>query len=109
MRIAVRLDAKREVVPSPYAVLWLDAQSCTWIREGYLGLDLPEGGTLDFEPGAILICAPHDNNPRLALEELRMGQPCTDEMVCGVARWLGSPELPPISGHWALLQKMKIL
>jgi len=105
MRITVRLDAKCEVVPSPYAVLWLDCPSPTWRREGHLGLDLPEWGTLDLEPRGTLICNPHDNNPRLALEELCIGEPArTDEMVCGVAQWLGSVELPPISGHWQLLQ-----
>ena len=105
MRITVRLDAKDEVVPSPYAVLWLDPKSCTWHREGYVGLDLPEWGTLDLEPGETLICNPHDNTPRLALEELLIGEPQrTDEMVCGIAQWLGSVELPPISGHWQLMQ-----
>jgi hypothetical protein len=49
----------------------------------------------------------HDNGPRFALEELRIGPPSrTDEMACGVAQWPGSAELPPISGHWQLMRQI---
>ena len=46
MRITLHLDAPDRVAPCPYAVLWLDGNSHKWLREGHVGLDLPEWGSL---------------------------------------------------------------
>lgn len=40
MRITLHLDGQTPDVPCPYAVIWLDACTRTWQREGYVGIDL---------------------------------------------------------------------
>jgi len=105
MRITFHLDAPDCVVPCPYAVLWLDGNSHKWVREGHVGLDLPEWGLLSMEANDTLICGPHDMTPRCVLEGLKPARSHpVREGDAGSVQWCGSPSLPPRSGHWLVKQ-----
>ena len=103
MRIAIHLDDPGYPSPCPYAVLWLETSLLTWSREGYVGLDLPEAGTLQVEPDRTFVRSARHASSWCVLEGLSLGgsiQPHLGD--AGPAHWCGSADLPPRSGHWTV-------
>ncbi len=75
MRLTVHVDSFDNVDPSAYAILWLDAGTRRWSREGHFGLDLPEWGTWTVEQDGTLIRSPHDTRSLCVLDGLDMNRP----------------------------------
>lgn len=108
MRVTLRLDDSDCAAPCPYAVVWLDRSARKWSREGYVGLDLPESGSLRVEADRAYICGPHDLLPWCVLEGLRLDDPVRTHVgTAGCAHWCGSPNLTPRSGHWTVTRVEK--
>jgi len=103
LRIALRFDALDRVAPSPYAVLQIEPASRKWMREGYVGLELPEWGTLIVDAGNALICGPHDMTPHCVLEGLELEQHRhVSEGETGPAHWCGTRGLALEPGRWLI-------
>ncbi|WP_414719421.1 DUF3564 family protein [Trinickia sp.] len=103
MRIAIHLDDPSYPSPSPYAVLWLETSLLTWLREGYVGLDLPEAGILQVEPDRTFVRSAHHSSPWCVLEGLSLDGSIRARLGdAGRAHWCGSADLPPLQGHWVV-------
>ncbi len=101
MRLTVHVDSFDNVDPSAYAILWLDAGTRRWSREGHFGLDLPEWGTWTVEQDGTLIRSPHDTRSLCVLDGLDMNRPGGPfEGETGAARWSGDEARQHIAGRW---------
>ena len=101
MRITVHLDTFDRVNPCAYAILWLDQDTHKWSREGHVGLDLPEWGSLAVDGSNTLICAPHGTRSLCVLEGLNVeGRDGPFEGETGTAQWCGYDSVPDVPGHW---------
>ncbi|WP_144158155.1 DUF3564 domain-containing protein [Paraburkholderia sp. BCC1885] len=101
MRVTLHLDTFDRVDPCAYAILWLDKETRQWSREGHLGLDLPEWGTLVSDPHGTMICGAQSTRPLCVLENLDLdstGGPFEGET--GRAQWCAHAGLPSAQGHW---------
>ncbi|MBC8751092.1 MULTISPECIES: DUF3564 domain-containing protein [Paraburkholderia] len=101
MRLTIHLDTFDRVNPMAFAILWLDNETRQWSREGHLGLELPEWGTLHVDCGNTLVCGPHDSVPCCVLEGLDLnvsGGPFEGET--GRAQWCANAGMTLMSGHW---------
>ncbi|CAH2796634.1 MAG: FIG00460628: hypothetical protein [uncultured Paraburkholderia sp.] len=70
MRLTIHLDTFDRVHPMAFAILWLDMDTRQWSREGHLGLELPEWGTLQMDCANTVVSAPEDCAPVCVLEGL---------------------------------------
>ncbi len=101
MRITVHLDTFDRVNPMAFAILWLDMDARKWSREGHMGLDLPEWGTLEVDAHNTLIRGGHGTRPSCVLEGLDLdGESGPFEGETGVAQWCGGASRSAASGHW---------
>lgn len=102
MRLTVHLNTFDRLDPCAYVILRLDRESNKWSREGHVGLDLPESGTLAADNGGTLVCYPNDRGPLCVLEGLELdsciGGPFEGEV--GRARWFRDDGLAAAPGHW---------
>lgn len=102
MRLTVHLNTFDRLNPCAYAILWIDKESSKWSREGHVGLDLPESGTLDADSDGTLIHGSNNSRPLCVLEGLDLntvgGGPFEGEVGC--AQWCSDDGLAPVSGHW---------
>lgn len=101
MRITLHLDTFDRVSPCAYAILWLDKEARQWSREGHVGLDLPEWGTLVVDTYGTLVCGTHGTRPLCVLEGLQLdGTDGPFEGETGSAQWCAHAGLPSAQGHW---------
>jgi hypothetical protein len=89
MRITLHLDTFDRVSPCAYAILWLDREARQWSREGHVGLDLPEWGTVVVDSHGTQVCGMRDTRPL-----------CVLEGETGRAQWCAHAGLPSAEGHW---------
>jgi len=101
MRITLHLDNLDCVAPRPYAVVWIDKQTHTWSREGYIGVSLPTWGTLRSEADHTLIYGPNEGLPLCVLEDFSL-KPSSRNQTCkgGAVQWCGSAEPTARTGCW---------
>lgn len=101
MRLTIHLDTFDRVNPMAFAILWLDDKTRRWSREGHLGLELPEWGTLHPDGGNTLVCGPHDSMPCCVLEGLDLNAPeGAFEGETGPAQWCADQARTLMSGQW---------
>ncbi|NPT36855.1 DUF3564 domain-containing protein [Paraburkholderia xenovorans] len=101
MRLTVHLDTFDRVHPMAFAILWLDKDARKWSREGHLGLELPEWGTLHVDCGNTLVCGPHDTTPVCVLEGLDLNdRDGPFEGETGRAQWCAERGRTLMTGHW---------
>jgi hypothetical protein len=101
MRLTIHLDTFDRVNPMAFAILWLDKETRQWSREGHMGLELPEWGTLHVDCGNTLVCGPHDSTPCCVLEGLDLNAPGGPfEGETGHAQWCANEGRTLMSGHW---------
>jgi hypothetical protein len=101
MRITVHLDTFNRVNPCAYAILWLDAETHKWSREGHFGLELPEWGVWSTDHGDTLIRAAHDTRALCMLCGLDMqSENGPFEGETGAAHWCSSQGQLSVAGHW---------
>ncbi len=101
MRLTVHLDTFDRVNPTAFAILWLDKDTRRWSREGHMGLDLPEWGSLHMDGGNALVCKPDDASPYCILEGLDLNAgPGPFEGETGRAQWCSNEGGTRMSGHW---------
>ncbi|KXU97680.1 hypothetical protein CR51_22155 [Caballeronia megalochromosomata] len=100
MRITLHLNGQIPDGPSPYALIWLDACTRTWQREGYLGIDLPESGNLATDRAHTLVCGSNNSATLCVLEALDLDRPRRG--ANGIAQWYGTPNVTAQSGCWLI-------
>ncbi|WP_250441772.1 DUF3564 family protein [Caballeronia sp. AZ1_KS37] len=98
MRVTLHLDGKTPDGPCPYAVIWLDAATRTWQREGYVGIDLPESGKLTTDGIHALVCGSNNMAALCVLEAFDLERPRRG--ANGIAQWYGTPSVTAQSGRW---------
>ncbi|WP_027213416.1 DUF3564 domain-containing protein [Burkholderia sp. WSM2232] len=101
MRLTIHLHTFDRVHPMAFAILWLDLDTRQWSREGHLGLELPEWGTLQVDCGNTLVCSPEDSAPVCVLEGLELND-CNRrfEGETGRAQWCAERARTLMTGHW---------
>ncbi|CAB3789814.1 hypothetical protein LMG28614_03011 [Paraburkholderia ultramafica] len=101
MRLTIHLDAFDRANPMAFAILWLDRETRQWSREGHMGLDLPEWGTLHVDCGNALVCGPNDPVPCRVLEGLDLNTADGPfEGETGRAQWCANEARTLMTGHW---------
>jgi hypothetical protein len=100
MRMTLHLDGNMPDAPCPFAVMWLDAATRTWQREGYVGIDLPESGSLITDGAETLLCGAPQEAVLCALQGLDLQRPCSG--AHGIALWYGTLAPGAQSGRWLI-------